>query len=58
LLNGMILQLSSPGAIILFVALPPQFVDPSRSVAHQVANRVSDTLLIVAAARIILITSL
>ncbi|HLX37077.1 MAG TPA: hypothetical protein VKR29_04725 [Candidatus Binataceae bacterium] len=54
----MILQLSSPGAIILFVALPPQFVDPSRSVAHQVANRVSDTLLIVAAARIILITSL
>jgi len=94
LLNGMILQLSSPGAIIFFVALLPQFVDPSRSVAHQVAilavtsvtiefcvllgygalagratqiasqprfakvtNRVSGTMLIVAAGRILLMTS-
>src|SRR5579872_1105099 len=35
-LNGMILQLSSPGAIVFFAALLPQFVDPSRSVARQV----------------------
>jgi homoserine/homoserine lactone efflux protein len=94
LLSGMILQLSSPGAIIFFVALLPQFVDPSRSVARQVAilavtsvciefcvllgygalagratqaasqprfakvtNRVSGTMLIVAAARILVMTS-
>ena len=36
-LNGMILQLASPGVIIFFVALLPQFVDPAGSVARQVA---------------------
>lgn len=36
-LNGMILQLASPGALIFFAALLPQFVDASRNVAHQVA---------------------
>jgi homoserine/homoserine lactone efflux protein len=36
-LNGMILQLASPGVIIFFVAVLPQFVDPAGSVARQVA---------------------
>jgi threonine/homoserine/homoserine lactone efflux protein len=35
--NGMLLQLANPGAIIFFAALLPQFVDPSGSIARQVA---------------------
>jgi homoserine/homoserine lactone efflux protein len=33
----MILQLASPGALIFFAALLPQFVDAAGSMAHQVA---------------------
>jgi homoserine/homoserine lactone efflux protein len=36
-LNGLILQLSNPKALVFFTALLPQFIDPLRPVALQVA---------------------
>lgn len=36
-INGLILQLASPGALVFFAALLPQFVDPTRTIARQVA---------------------
>jgi threonine/homoserine/homoserine lactone efflux protein len=35
-LNGLILQLSNPKALVFFTALLPQFIDPHRSVTLQV----------------------
>jgi homoserine/homoserine lactone efflux protein len=36
-LNGLVLQLSSPAALIFFTALLPQFIDPADGIARQVA---------------------
>lgn len=35
--NGVVLQLSSPGALVYFTALLPQFVDAANGIARQVA---------------------
>ena len=37
LLNGLILQLANPKALVFFTALLPQFVDPAQGMARQVA---------------------